>query len=153
MMGSHWWYDTRYPDKFKIFNPTIKSKHVPANSSQEMINSYDNTLVYLDYFIDETIKIIEKSNSNTILIYLSDHGEMLGENGLWLHAQNNKTLENPAMLIWYSNDFEKNYPEKVKNFKKNASNKTNLDFFFNTILDLYQIEGVEYDKNKSILRN
>ncbi len=150
MMGSHWWYETRYPESFRKFIPVIKSKHIPSNSKQEMINSYDNTLLYLDYFINETIKQVEKKNSNTLLIYLSDHGESLGENGLWLHAQSGKELMNPALLFWYSDQFNKMYPDVVYKLKANQNKTIDLDFFYHTILDLYKIEGIAYKKNKLI---
>jgi len=150
MIGSHWWYETRYPERFRIFKPVIKSKHTPSNSKEEMINSYDNTIVYLDYFINETIKEIEKTNSNTILIYLSDHGEILGENNLWLHAQKNKASENPALLIWCSAKFKKKYPNIISNLKSHQNKKIHLDFFFPSIIDLYKIDGIKYNKNKVI---
>ncbi|PKB15685.1 phosphoethanolamine transferase [Flavobacterium sp. 5] len=150
MIGSHWWYETRYPEHFRVFKPVIKSKYIPSNTKEEMINSYDNTILYLDYFINETIKELEKQNSNTILIYLSDHGEILGEENLWLHAQQGKASENPAMLIWCSSKFKKEYPNIISNLKSHQNLKTNLDFFYHSILNLYQIEGVPYDKSKVI---
>ncbi len=148
MMGSHWWYETRYPESFRYYRPIIKSKYVPSNTKEEMINSYDNTILYLDYFIDEVIKNVEKTNSNTLVIYLSDHGELLGENNLWLHAQNGKESENPAMIIWYSDIFEKEHSKMIENLKLNNSKKTDLDFFFPSIIDLYKIEGIKYNKSK-----
>jgi lipid A ethanolaminephosphotransferase len=148
MMGSHWWYETRYPKSFRKFKPTVESKYIPSNSKEEMINSYDNTILYLDYFINETIKHVEKFNSNTLIIYLSDHGEILGENNLWLHAQKGKESENPAMIIWYSDSFKEKHPTLITNLKSNKAKKINLDFFFPSIIDLYKIEGLQYDKEK-----
>lgn len=150
MMGSHWWYETRYPKSFSIFKPTIKSKYVPSNTKQEMINSYDNTLLYLDFFIDQIIKKVEQNNSKTIVIYLSDHGELLGENGLWLHAQPGKESENPAMLIWYSDNFYNTHAAYITLLKEKRNQKVNLDFFFPTILDLFKVEGIQYDKSKKL---
>ncbi|MEK8181041.1 sulfatase-like hydrolase/transferase [Flavobacterium buctense] len=150
MMGSHWWYETRYPDAFRKFQPVIKSKHIPSNTSEEMINAYDNTILYLDYFINEVIQLVEKQNSNTLVIYLADHGELLGEDNLWLHAQTGKASENPAMIIWYSEGFKEKHPETVLKLKQKQNAKTDLDFFFHSILNLYQIEGIEYNKKKVI---
>ncbi len=148
MMGSHWWYETRYPETFRIFKPVIKNKHIQSNSKEEMVNSYDNTILYLDYFINETIKHIEKYNSNTLVIYLSDHGELLGENDLWLHAQPGKETQNPAMLIWYSDKFEKKHRNLITGLKSNSGKKLDLDFFFPSIISLFEIEGIKYDKKK-----
>jgi lipid A ethanolaminephosphotransferase len=150
MMGSHWWYETRYPESFRKYKPVIESKHIPSNSKQEMINSYDNTILYLDYFINETIKQIEKENTNTLLIYLSDHGESLGENGFWLHAQSGKELMNPALLIWYSDKFKEKHPTEIFQLQANSTKKIALDFFFQSILDLYKIKGINYKKDNLI---
>jgi lipid A ethanolaminephosphotransferase len=150
MMGSHWWYETRYPDNFRKFKPVIKSKHVNSNSKEEMINSYDNTLLYLDYFINETIKHVEEQNSNSIVIYLSDHGEILGENNLWLHAQSHKSSENPGMLIWFSEKFKQNNEALISRLQSHQNKTIPLDFFFPSILELYKIEGIPYDKQKVI---
>ncbi|HEY0091845.1 MAG TPA: phosphoethanolamine transferase, partial [Flavobacterium sp.] len=148
MMGSHWWYESRYPGSFRCYKPVIQSKHIPSNSKEEMINSYDNTVLYLDSFIDRTIKLAEKTNSQTLIIYLSDHGELLGEDNLWLHGQSGKGVSNPAMMVWYSEAFEKKNPKLIMDLKENHKKKLNLDFFFPTIMKLYGIEGLKYDDTK-----
>lgn len=150
MMGSHWWYETRYPESFRNFKPVIRSKNVTSNSPEEMVNSYDNTILYLDYFVNETIGFVERQKSNAIIIYLADHGEILGEDELWLHAQKSKASENPAMLIWCSQKFREKNPQTVILLQSNRLKKTKLDFFFSTILDLYKIQGIPYDRNKVI---
>ena len=76
--------------------------------------------------------------------------EILGENGKWLHAQNDESSTNPAMIVWFSNEFEKAYPNKIKNLKNNASKKITTDFFFHSILDLIDIQNFEYQKSNSI---
>jgi glucan phosphoethanolaminetransferase (alkaline phosphatase superfamily) len=151
MVGSHWWYENRYSDKFRKFRPVIQSKYIPSLKKEEIINSYDNTILYLDNFINEVIKKAEKQHQKTIVLYVSDHGEILGEDGKWLHAQNNIHSKNPAMLLWYSNEFAEQYPAKIKNLKANASKRITTDFLFNTFLDFYNIENFNFDRTKSIL--
>lgn len=153
MTGSHWYYENRYSDDFRKYMPVIDSKYVPSLTKEQMVNSYDNTLLYLDYFLNEVITIIKKAPSKTLLIYLADHGELLGENGKWLHAQGEEASMNPAMLIWYTDDFERAYPTYVKNLKLNSSKKITTDFFFNSMLDLVAIKNFDYKKSQSIFRD
>jgi len=150
MIGSHWWYEGRYPDKFKTFNPVVKSKFIPSNTKEEMINSYDNTILYLDYFLNDLISFIEKRDDETVLIYLSDHGETLGEDGKWLHAQNNEASKNPAGLIWCSNKFKKKHLNKIENLNTKLEKEITTDFLFHTVLDLIDVQSFEYDVNKSV---
>lgn len=155
MMGSHWWYENRYDSRFRKFNPVIKSKYIPSNSPKEMINSYDNTILYLDYFLNELIKRIEVKNQKTILFYVSDHGEFLGESNKWLHAQAGEepAIRNPAVIIWYSDEFKQKYPEHVNKLHANKLKYLPLDFFFHSVIDIYGIEGLEYEVDKSIFRD
>ncbi len=150
MIGSHWWYDSRYPERFKKFTPTAISKHIASMSDEQMINSYDNTIVYLDYFLSQLISLLKKENTPVVLIYLSDHGEVLGEGGKWLHAQESEVTKNPAMLVWYSEAFEKKYPEKVKNLFANKNKEIYTDFLYHSVLHLIEVEGFEYDIDESI---
>lgn len=153
MLGSHWMYDKRYSDKFKKYKPTAKSKFLPDNTQDEMINAYDNTILFLDYFINQVIKEAEKYQRETVVIYLSDHGELLGEGGRYLHAQSSKYLKNPACLVWFSKPFVKAHPNivnHVQKVQKVQNNKINSDFLYPSVLSLFDIKGISYDESKSI---
>lgn len=153
MIGSHWYYKNRISEKFQVFQPEIRSKYIPSNTLEEMINSYDNTIVYLDYFLSEIISTIEDSSTNTLLIYLSDHGEILGENGKWLHAQNDIASQNPAMIIWYSNEFLNQFPNLISSLNKNSNKEFTTDFFYHSILDLLEVQNQEIELDQSVFRN
>ena len=71
MIGSHWYYKSRITDDFEYFQPTIESKYLGSLTSEELINSYDNTIIYLDYFLNELIEKLKSSSKKTILIYIS----------------------------------------------------------------------------------
>lgn len=150
MMGSHWYYENRYPDKFRLFKPVINSKNISSNTPEEMVNAYDNTILYLDYFLDEVVSRVEKSGANAIVIYLADHGEALGENGTWLHAQDSPAIRNPAMMIWFSETYLKSQSSSFKIDKVNGS-KITTDFLFPTVLDWFQIKGIKADTS-SVLK-
>lgn len=152
MIGSHWWYENRYSDEFRKFNPVIKSKYIPSLKEENLLNSYDNTIVYLDYFLDELIKRVDKNNDSSIVMYVSDHGESLGENGKWLHAQEAEACKNPAMIVWYSDRFKNKYPEYVASLNENATKKITTDFFYHSVIDFYKIENFNYDRYQSIFR-
>jgi len=150
MIGSHWYYNSRINTDFEHFKPIVTSKYVGASTKEQLINSYDNTILYLDYFLNDLINKLEKSSKKTILIYLSDHGETLGEDGKWFHAQEHKASKNPAMLVWFSDNFEKSYPLKVDNMKLKKNDSITTDFLFHSILDLSNIQGFKYQKEQSI---
>ena len=85
-------------------------------------------------------------------MYVSDHGEILGEDGKWLHAQESEVSKNPAMLIWYSDELLSAYPESVKALIENQHKRVSTDFFYHSVLDFFQVQNFDYDKGKSIFK-
>ncbi|MEQ9491819.1 MAG: phosphoethanolamine--lipid A transferase [Alphaproteobacteria bacterium] len=88
-MGSHGpAYFKRYPPEFETFTPVCKSIELQNCSNEEIVNAFDNTIVYTDYVLDQAIRFLEKHQDTyeTTLIYMSDHGESLGEMGVYLHG-------------------------------------------------------------------
>lgn len=88
-MGSHGpAYFKRYPDDYAVFTPDCQSKELGSCAEAEIINAYDNTILYTDNFLDAAITFLESKQDRyeTSLIYLSDHGESLGEMGVYLHG-------------------------------------------------------------------
>src|SRR5574344_1458541 len=88
-MGSHGpAYYKRYPKEFEKFTPVCKTSPLENCTKQEINNAYDNTILCTDYFLSKSINFLKKySNTHEVgLVYMSDHGESLGENGVYLHG-------------------------------------------------------------------
>ena len=142
MMGSHWWYENRYSDSFRRYTPVIDSKYVPSLSKEQIINSYDNTILYLDFFLDSVIERLKQEKIPSVMVYVSDHGELLGEDGKWLHAQPGKALENPAFMVWFSDEYTGKYPDIVSEVQSKAQSHVTTDLVFPLLLELLSIEYV-----------
>jgi lipid A ethanolaminephosphotransferase len=88
-IGSHGpAYYKRYPDNAEVFRPACKTNELSRCTSEEIRNAYDNTIVYTDRVLAQQITMLKTLSSrfDTVLIYVSDHGESLGEKGLYLHG-------------------------------------------------------------------
>ncbi len=88
-MGSHGpTYYQRYPKEFAIFGKGCETNQLDQCSAEQIASSYDSTILYTDYFLNETIEFLKKYDQSfeTAMFYVSDHGESLGEGGLYLHA-------------------------------------------------------------------
>ena len=147
MIGSHWWYEDKYTDEFRKFAPVVDSKYIPSMTKDQMINSYDNTILYLDNFLDTIIKILERQNGPAVMIYIADHGEALGEDGKWLHSHY-ESLTNPGMIVWYSNSFKEKYSKKVNTLIERKEESITTDVIYHSVLDIFNSK--EYDLQQSI---
>lgn len=147
-IGSHWWYNSHFTDEYALFTPMIKSKIVTSNSHEEMINSYDNTILYTDYFLVSLINRLQ--DKNAILIYLSDHGESLGENNVWLHAADSPPIHYPAGIVWMSDVYIQKYPEKYIALLKNSNKRYSESFLFHSILSAAGISSPYFNQELDI---
>lgn len=139
-MGSHWLYDTHVSDELCVFQPVVTNRDVRQNTMEQLINSYDNTVVYLDQLIDSVIYRLE--DYPAIVLYLSDHGESLGEGGRFLHAQDDAEEEKyPAALVWYSDRYQALFPEKTAALRNNSLRHYRTDYFYYSILSAAGIEA------------
>ncbi|MEQ1581664.1 MAG: phosphoethanolamine--lipid A transferase EptA [Steroidobacteraceae bacterium] len=103
-------YYTRYPAEFEQFKPVCKSVELSKCSSQALLNAYDNTILYQDHFLNETIGLLKTlQHTSVLLIYLSDHGESLGEFGLYLHGVPYSVApdvqKDVPFILWMSEEF------------------------------------------------
>lgn len=87
-IGSHGpTYFRRYPERFKKFTPTCDTEEIQTCTREQIINTYDNTILYADYISASVIDILKEHPSwESGMMYVSDHGESLGENGVYLHG-------------------------------------------------------------------
>ena len=138
-IGSHWWYNSHYTKEFERYLPTISSRVISSNSKEEMINSYDNTILYTDYFIKNVIESLR--NRKAILFYLSDHGECLGEDGYFTHGIDRPQLHNPAAFVWYSDSYAAEFSDNIENLKENSLRHFHSDYLFHSIIDAADISS------------
>ncbi len=147
-IGSHWYYNFHVTEPFQQFTPMTDSRIVTQNSQEQMINSYDNTILYLDYFLDTLISRFE--DKTAVILYLSDHGESLGEDGDWLHAGEGEAMHRPAAFVWYSDRYAQLYPEKVDALKQNSRKRYLTDYLFYSVLSAAGIEAEGINSNVDI---
>lgn len=102
LIGSHFQYKNRYPEKFNKFKEGNSKKDI-------LINQYDNTVLYNDYIIYNLIKQLQKYSKKSALLYLSDHGENVYDNetDFFGRSEENITLNmfEIPFLLWVSKDF------------------------------------------------
>lgn len=157
--GSHGpTYWLRYPPEMEKFKPSCNRSDIDKCSDQEIKNVYDNTLVYTDYFLAESIKLLKKYQNeyNVALMYMSDHGESLGEFGFYLHGSPYFTApiyqRRVPWLIWmpteYANAKSINR-ECVKG--KTTQSELSQDNLFHTLLGFYGVETSAKDPKLDLI--
>ena len=137
-IGSHWYYNNHVPQSHNHFLPITDNRVVTNNTTEQVINSYDNSILYLDFILDSIIQRFEKRNA--VVIYLSDHGESLGEEGFWLHAAGADVTKNPACIVWYSDSFALRFPNKIDALQHNYLKHYRTDCLFHSVLDIAGIQ-------------
>ncbi|ECI2564323.1 phosphoethanolamine transferase EptA, partial [Salmonella enterica] len=159
-IGSHGpTYYNRYPPQFKKFTPTCDTNEIQNCSQQQLINTYDNTVLYVDYIVDKAINLLKSHQDKftTSLVYLSDHGESLGENGVYLHGLPYSiapdTQKHVPMLIWLSKDYQQRYQVDQACLQKRASTLDySQDNLFSTMLGLTGVQTTYYQAADDILQ-
>ena len=159
-IGSHGpTYYKRYPAAFKKFTPTCDTADIQKCTREEVLNTYDNTVLYTDYVVANAIKILKRfPHLESGLMYVSDHGESLGENNIYLHGlpysiapQEQKKV---PMVLWMSENMKKfdhlDYSCIAKEAEKNTYSHDNL---FHTLLALMEVKSSTYDKSKDMFEN
>lgn len=152
-IGSHGpTYWQRYPNQDAHFTPACNRSDIENCSDEEITNVYDNTLVYTDYILSQVIdKMKEYSDVyNVAMIYISDHGESLGEHGLYLHgtpyAVAPKEQTAVPWLMWLPKQYAEQKQINLQCIEQKALHQSvSHDNVFHTILGLYGIDSVDKD--------
>lgn len=152
MAGSHWRYDSHYPESYRKFTPVCRDNNPSRCTPEEMRNSYDNSLLYTDFVLGELIR--RAAGDKSIVFFVSDHGEALGETGRYLHyrASNDPFMRNAATFVWVSDAFAAAYPERVAALRENLLRRLAHDNIFHTLLDCAGVEAPFIDPGMSFCR-
>ena len=151
-------YFNRYPSGNEYFSPSCKDNQLQNCTREDLINAFDNTIRYTDYFLDSTIKWLSNQNAgyNTSLLYLSDHGESLGENHLYLHgmpyAFAPKEQTQVPFFLWLSRDFETANTIDTTCLKKINNASYSQDNLFHTVLGMLNVSTGVYNSELDIIK-
>ena len=150
-------YSKRYPKEFEMFKPVCETNQLIKCSNEEIVNAYDNAILYTDHFLAETIKILNSFKDKYIasMVYISDHGESLGENNLYLHGLPYSIApdhqKKVPMMLWMSKNYEVAQNIDRKCLSQKSSNSLSHDNFFSSMLGLMSIDTQVYDQKLDFL--
>ncbi len=161
MIGSHGpTYWKRYPKEMAVFSPSCNRSDIENCSDEEIVNVYDNTMVYSDYIIAKTVELLKRYSDkyNVVMLYISDHGESLGENGLYLHGapyvMAPKEQTHVPWYIWMSDDYANQKGiDKERVMNKAQNGVYSHDNLFHTILGLYGVDTKVKSSKLDIMEN
>ncbi|WJH59562.1 phosphoethanolamine transferase [Ectopseudomonas guguanensis] len=148
-------YFKRYPPSLRRFVPDCRSPDLGKCSREEIVNAYDNAILETDDFLARTIRMLAQDRSHdTAMIYLSDHGESLGEGNLYLHgfpyAIAPETQIKVPMVVWISPGMRDNAGIDVRCVKRQAGNSLSHDNLFHSVLGLMQVRSSVYDPDLDV---
>lgn len=156
-IGSHGpTYFRRYPERFKKFTPTCDTEEIQTCTREQIINTYDNTILYADYISASVIDILKEHPSwESGMMYVSDHGESLGENGVYLHglpyAIAPETQTHVPMLFWMSDVMKASDHIDYDCLKKKAAEgKFSHDNISHSLLSLMESQSKVYNPKLDI---
>lgn len=149
-MGSHGpAYYERSPNEMKRFLPECKSQELSNCSVDEITNAYDNSLLVTDQLVSQVIKLLKSHTElDSSMMYVSDHGESLGDNGIYLHGLPNwiapEEQRHIPWIVWPSDEF---------NVSKHETGATiSHDNFSHTILGYFNVEASVYNEHLDLTK-
>ena len=173
-LGCHFKYSARYPASFSVFTPDLKDRDIRAiiedmdltngrlirdrivlNEIRELfVNSYDNAILYTDWFIDTVLQQIEQTGRRAVLIYVGDHGENLldDEKNMLMHGTfyGSRYEYHVPLFVWTSSQYREAYPDKIRAMEANKSKPFSTMHLFHSLLDLGHVRFSGWEKERSI---
>jgi lipid A ethanolaminephosphotransferase len=138
-------YFKKYPAEFERFTPVCTSVEMSKADHQELVNAYDNTILYTDFLLHSLIEILRDVERSSAMIYISDHGESLGEGNIYMHGMVSASMAPREQLdipfiVWQSDN----------NHKLKAVEEVGHYHIFHSVMDFLDLRSEIYDEEKSI---
>lgn len=142
-------YSKKYPPSFEHFKPVCNSVDLGKCTQDELINAYDNTIVYTDYLLNSVINdLSDLKDYKSTMLFVSDHGESLGEKNLYMHGVPKsiapKEQYEIPFIVWLS---DKN--QKLKPTKETVLSQNHV---FHSVLNFLSVESPIYDEKMNIYK-
>jgi glucan phosphoethanolaminetransferase (alkaline phosphatase superfamily) len=145
-LGNHWNYSQRYPKDFDKWQPSLfgvdKPVYTDLKIKPQLNNSYDNSILYTDWFLSQVIGQLKDTQRLTSMVYVADHGQTLydGTCNLAFHGHNTQYEFHVPAVVWYSDEYKERYPEKIRQLVRHRKARLATENIFHTLLDLGDIE-------------
>ncbi|WP_425288620.1 phosphoethanolamine transferase [Sinorhizobium glycinis] len=153
-LGSHGpSYYLRYPEAFRRFTPDCRTPELTSCTTDEIVNAYDNTILYTDHILASVARLLEKHQDSIAgaMIYMSDHGESLGENGIYLHgapyAIAPKEQTQVPFIAWFSKPYQSSMGVDTACLSKGAGIPKSHDNLFHTVLGMMDVQTGVYNRS------
>ena len=150
-MGSHGpAYSLRSPPAFKKFLPECTNSALQSCTANEVLNVYDNSIVYTDHVLGRTIAWLKAQQpyNSTAMVYVSDHGESLGENNLYLHGMPYSVApdvqKRVPWITWLSPEFEQRTQVTTACLEQQLDAPISHDNYFHSVLGLMNVQTLTY---------
>ena len=146
-------YADKYPKEFEVFKPVARSVEEGEANVNLLVNAYDNTILYTDYLLDGLINTLRSLDGwHSAMIFISDHGESLGENKIFMHGLPMrlapKVQYEIPFLVWTSENF--------RDYKSHSEQTLpailEQHYVFHSVLNLLSIQSPAYNKDFDIFK-
>lgn len=149
-------YYKRHPGNFGVFEPECSSSSPESCTNSDIVNAYDNTILYTDYFLHRTIDLLKRSEDSfdTLLVYFSDHGESLGENGIYLHglpyflAPDEQT--HVPLIVWMSRGYAAHQHIDGECMQAHRDSPVSHSSIFHSLLGAFDVQTEFYRQERDI---
>ncbi|MYN46526.1 sulfatase-like hydrolase/transferase [Pseudoduganella sp. FT93W] len=144
-LGNHWNYSQRYPQQYDRWQPSLYGVDNPVYTDLKiktrLNNSYDNSILYTDWFLSQVIGQLKGGPRRSAMLYVADHGQTLYDDrcNLAFHGHNTQYEFHVPAMLWYSDQYRSDYPDKVAQLIAHRKNKLATENVFHTLLDLADI--------------
>ena len=150
-------YAGKYPKEFEVYQPVAKNVEEGEKHAELLVNAYDNTIRYTDYLLDSLVNMLRSmTDRHSAMIFVSDHGESLGEKGIFMHGLPMrlapKVQYEIPFLVWTSDGFRRYKPASNQQAPAVGELPPVLDqhYIFHSVLNLLSIQSPAYDKGLSL---
>ena len=142
-------YANKYPKEFEVYKPVAKNVEEGEKHVDMLVNAYDNTIRYTDFLLDSLINTLRAMNDwKSAMIFISDHGESLGENKMFMHGLPMKLAPKEQyeipFLVWVSDGY--------RTYKNTLPTVLEQHYIFHSVLNLLSIQSPAYNEEKDIFQ-
>jgi lipid A ethanolaminephosphotransferase len=150
LKGSHGpAYYKRYPPEFERFKPTCQTNELTRCDPESIVNAYDNTIAYTDHILGEVVALLQSQKELApVMFYVSDHGESLGEKGLYLHGLPYAVAPDfqtrVPMMAWFSQTYLSMESWNINCPASRSQPGRRHEHVFQSLLGIFEVETSVY---------